>query len=101
MIIPSHRFIQVIVPIVSTALADGDQLVRVLVLKPLCAQMFQILKQKICGLANRRLFYLPFSRDIQLSLETITKISDVVRACAKAGGILLSLPEHLLSFQLT
>src|SRR5690606_15239855 len=36
----------VIVPIAAAALADGSKLVRVIVLKPLSSQMFQLLVQK-------------------------------------------------------
>ncbi|KAJ7272729.1 hypothetical protein B0H12DRAFT_592863 [Mycena haematopus] len=90
----------VIVPIISSALADGQQLVRVIVLKPLAAQMFQLLKQRVCTLANRRLFYLPFSRDVPLDPAKIRQIFDLFKECALSGGILLCQPEHILSFQL-
>ncbi|KAJ7272609.1 hypothetical protein B0H12DRAFT_1007977 [Mycena haematopus] len=90
----------VIVPIISSALADGQQLVRVVVLKPLAAQMFQLLKQRVCTLANRRLFYLPFSRDVPLDSPKIREIFDLFKECARSGGILLCQPEHILSFQL-
>ncbi|KAJ6485692.1 hypothetical protein C8R45DRAFT_997523 [Mycena sanguinolenta] len=90
----------VIVPIISAALADGEQLVRVIVLKPLAAQMFQLLKQRVCTLANRRLFYLPFSRDVPLDLTKIRQIFNLFKECVRSGGILLCQPEHILSFQL-
>ncbi|KAJ6485650.1 hypothetical protein C8R45DRAFT_278518 [Mycena sanguinolenta] len=90
----------VIVPIISAALADGKQLVRVIVLKPLAAQMFQLLKQRVCTLTNRRLFYLPFSRDVPLNPTKIRQIFDLFKECAETGGILLCQPEHMLSFQL-
>ncbi|KAJ7483148.1 hypothetical protein FB451DRAFT_100343 [Mycena latifolia] len=90
----------VIVPIVSVALANGEQLVRVVVLKPLSAQMFQLLKQRVSGLVSRRLFYLPFSRDIQLDCAKIQQIVALLKECATVGGILLCQPEHILSFQL-
>ncbi|KAJ6561052.1 hypothetical protein DFH09DRAFT_921131 [Mycena vulgaris] len=90
----------VIVPIISASLADGEQLVRVVVLKPLSAQMFQLLKQRLCGLVHRRLFYLPFSRDIQLDAAKIEQIVALLKECARIGGILLCQPEHILSFQL-
>ena len=92
--------LQVIVPIVSTALANGEQLVRVVVLKPLCTQMFHLLKQRVCGLANRRIFYLPFSRTVSLDADQSRVIYDMFKACAQEGGILLCQPEHILSFQL-
>jgi hypothetical protein len=51
----------VIVPIVAAALADTTQLVRVIVLKPLAMQMFQLLVRKLGGMLNRRVLYLPIS----------------------------------------
>ena len=81
-------------------MADGDLLVRVVVLKPLCTQMFHLLKQRICGLANRRLFYLPFSRSVSLDAQQVGTVCRMFRACARDGGVLLCQPEHILSFQL-
>ena len=81
-------------------MADGEQLVRVIVLKPLCTQMFHLLKQRVCGLANRRLYYLPFSRSVSLDMKMIGIIYGMFKACAQDGGILLCQPEHILSFQL-
>jgi hypothetical protein len=62
--------------------------------------MFQLLKQRVCSLANRRVFYLPFSRDIPLNSAKIQQIFDLFTECARSGGILLCQPEHILSFQL-
>ncbi|KAF7371022.1 hypothetical protein MSAN_00736400 [Mycena sanguinolenta] len=78
----------VIVPIISSALADGEQL------------MFQLLKQRVCTLANRRIFYLPFSRDVPLDFAKIVQIFNLFKECARSGGILLCQPEHILSFKL-
>ena len=62
--------------------------------------MFHLLKQRICGLANRRLFYLPFSRNVSLDTDKVRIIRDLFEACARDGGVLLCQPEHILSFQL-
>ncbi|KAL1679094.1 hypothetical protein EV122DRAFT_210576 [Schizophyllum commune] len=90
----------VIIPITSTTCADGLNLACVIVLKPLCSQMFQLLSQRISGLADRRLYYLPFSRDTTINSTTIRAISHLFKECASNGGVLLCQPEHLLSFQL-
>ncbi|KAL1736788.1 hypothetical protein EV714DRAFT_242226 [Schizophyllum commune] len=90
----------VIIPITSMACADGNNLACVIVLKSLCSQMFQILSQRISGLANRRLYYLPFSRDTEIDGATVQAIGGLFKECASNGGILLCQPEHLLSFQL-
>ncbi len=90
----------VIVPLVSAALADSRKLVRVVVLKPLAKQMFQLLVERLAGLPNRRIFYLPFSRDVKATPETVQKIRGFFEECARIGGILVTQPEHILSFRL-
>ena len=90
----------VIVPIVAAALADQKKLVRVVVLKPLAPQMFQSLVKKLGGLLNRRVFYMPFSRSIRLDVQQAMQIRRSYEECMATGGVLLTQPEHLLSFEL-
>ncbi|KAF8539120.1 hypothetical protein BDD12DRAFT_883199 [Trichophaea hybrida] len=90
----------VIVPIVAASLADTTKLVRVVVLKPLSGQMFQTLVQKLGGLVNRRIFFMPFSRGIKMGKEEIRVVQKLYDDCMKSGGILLVQLEHLLSFKL-
>jgi len=90
----------VIVPIVSAALADGEKLVRVVVLKPLATQMFRLLVQKLGGLTGRRIFYMPFNRGIGVDSTVATQIRGLYEECMRTRGILLVQPEHLLSFKL-
>ncbi|RPB26636.1 hypothetical protein L211DRAFT_804139 [Terfezia boudieri ATCC MYA-4762] len=90
----------VIVPIVAAALADTSKLVRVVVLKPLSSQMFHLLVQKLGGLLNRRIYYLPFSRQVELDPTKVGLIWKLYAECMERGGILLSQPEHILSFKL-
>lgn len=90
----------VIVPIVATALADGGKLVRVVVLKPLSTQMFRLLVQKLSGLTNRRIFYMPFSRSVELDKTKATHMRQLYDECMRVRGVLLVQPEHILSFKL-
>jgi len=90
----------VIVPIVAASLADGAKLVRVVVLKPLSGQMFQTLVQKLGGLVNRRIFFMPFSRGASLGKEQIEMVKSLYDDCMLSGGVLLVQPEHILSFKL-
>lgn len=93
----------VIAPAVTAALADGSLLVRVVVAKPQSRQMFHMLVSKLGGLLNRRIFNLPFSRDLQLRLNTVDKaqtIQDECQRCIDVGGVMLVQPEHILSFKL-
>lgn len=90
----------VIVPIVAALLADGTKLVRVIVLKPLAGQMFQMLVQKLGGLVNRRIYFMPFSRGVAMGKKEIADVRRLYQDCMKNGGILLVQPEHILSFKL-
>ena len=96
----------VIIPIVATALADGEQLVRVVVPKALTVQMFESLVARLGGLTNRPIYYLPFSRTpeydyigevISLQIDDLHKI---MSQCIAERGILLAQPEHVLSLKL-
>ena len=89
----------VIIPVMSSALADGKQLVRVVVLKPLAKQMFAVLVCRLSGLANRRIFYLPFSRDVKASTAS-QDLQPLFDSCRRERGILVVQPEHILSFKL-
>ncbi|KAH9056908.1 hypothetical protein EDB87DRAFT_1157643 [Lactarius vividus] len=90
----------VIVPLVAATLADGSNLVRIVTLKPLSNQMFQLLLGRISGLTDRRIFYVPFSRELKMSTSVVQSISTLYRRCAKDGGVLVVQPEHILSQKL-
>lgn len=90
----------VIVPIVAATLADRSKLARVVVLKSLSEQMFQLLVSKLGGLIGRRIYRLPISRSLTPSLAVAHMIQKVYEECMACGGILLVQPESLLSFEL-
>jgi hypothetical protein len=90
----------VIAPIVAASLADGTRLVRIIVAKPQSKQMTQMLISKLGGLLDRRLFFLPISRSLQMDESVAHQIDQICRECMEGGGVLLVQPEHLLSFQL-
>jgi len=90
----------VIVPIVAAALADGKKLVRVVVLKPLSSQMFQVLLRTLGGMLGRRIFHMPISRSVRVDMHKARQIRSLCEECMRTGGILLVQPEHLLSFEL-
>ncbi|KAM0714645.1 hypothetical protein Q7P37_009943 [Cladosporium fusiforme] len=90
----------VIAPLVAAALADGSRLVRVVVAKPQSKQMAQMLISKLGGLVNRRIYYLPFSRDLSLDEVAVKILDGMLRECMANRGILLVQPEHILSFKL-
>ncbi|KAG1750381.1 uncharacterized protein EDB91DRAFT_686470 [Suillus paluster] len=90
----------VIVPLAAAALADGHKLVRVIVLKSLSAQMFQLLVERLSGLAQRRIFYIPFSRALSIDASKVQMYRDLMQECMDTRGILVVQPDHILSFQL-
>jgi hypothetical protein len=90
----------VIVPIVAATLADRSKLARVVVLKSLSEQMFQLLVSKLGGLIGRRIYRLPISRNLTPSLHSANLIQKTYEECMACGGILLVQPESLLSFEL-
>jgi Protein of unknown function (DUF3638) len=90
----------VIVPLVAATLAEGSNLVRVVTLKPLSNQMFQLLVSRLSGLANRPIFYVPFSRSLLMSSSMIRTISCLFKRCVTEGGVLVVQPEHILSQRL-
>jgi hypothetical protein len=90
----------VILPMVLATLADGEALARAVVLKPLSAQMFRLLVERLAGLMNRRIFYLPFSRQVVINQENLQDIEDLFNSCVSARGVLIVQPEHILSLKL-
>ena len=90
----------VIVPMVAWALADQQQLVRVMVLRPLSQQMFDLLVSKISGFLNRRIWSIPISRHLRMTPDKAQSIQNMYKTCALTGGILLVQPEHARSFEL-
>ncbi|KAG8928194.1 hypothetical protein FRC02_007248, partial [Tulasnella sp. 418] len=90
----------VIVPLAAAMLSDGERIVRVVVLRPLAPSMFQILAHRLGGLANRRVFYLPFSRTPRFTLNQAREVQQLFLNCIKARGVLVVQPDHILSFRL-
>ena len=90
----------VIVPIAAVVLADGDRLVRVIVPKPLIAQTVHLLTDRLGGLTNRRIYYLPFSRSLEVNRRKVAFLRQIMLECMQKRGILVLQPEHVLSFKL-
>ncbi|KAI9376640.1 hypothetical protein BJX61DRAFT_530656 [Aspergillus egyptiacus] len=80
----------VITPMVALRLSDGHQLLRIIVIKPLLRQSVDLLSQRLGGLLNRPIYYIPFSRTTCVGEDT----------CQRQKGILIVLSEQLLSFRL-
>ena len=91
----------VITPIVAATLADGHQLVRVIVPKALTVQMFEQLIDRLGGLTNRPIYnvFPSFSRH-DLLVGEVEEAYAKMSQCVEQLGILLVQPEHVLSLRL-
>ena len=96
----------VIIPIAAAALADGKQLVRVIVPKALTVQMYELLVARLGGLTNRPIYHLPFSRTPKYNVDgkvislQIDDLHKLMSHCMAERGILLVEPEHVVSLKL-
>ncbi|OBZ74845.1 hypothetical protein A0H81_05455 [Grifola frondosa] len=75
----------IIVPVIAATLADRTRLTLV---------------DRLGGLTNRRIFYMPFSRAINPDVDQVRVIQDLYEECMRVGGILVTQPDHILSFKL-
>lgn len=91
----------VIIPMIAAMLADRKQLFRVIVPKPLLLQMAQLLQARLGGLLGRTVKHVPFSRRTLTSKDSITAYLNLHRETLNEQGVILALPEHLLSFKLS
>ena len=89
-----------IIPLVAAAIADGSRLSRVIVLKSLSTQMADTLFNRLGGLVDRQVFFMPFSRKVEPKRDFSHRIQALLDDCVSRHGILLAQPEHILSFKL-
>ena len=90
----------VIIPLLVSALSDGNRLVRVIVLRSLLNTNYISLVQKLGGLLHKRVYIFPCRRDIHFSSSHLTTYKKVLSECQKLRGVVLTLPEYVLSFKL-
>lgn len=62
--------------------------------------MLHTLISKLSGILGRRIYQMPFSRDLRPSQEDADSIRAYCQDCIDHRGIMLVQPEHLLSFKL-
>jgi len=90
----------VIVPLLALSLANGDQLCRVTVLKSLFTTNFASLVYNLGGLLNRRVYIFPCRRDMPIDCNAAHMMLKLYKECVEQEGVVLTLPEFRLSFQL-
>ncbi|GAB0134712.1 hypothetical protein EsDP_00003070 [Epichloe bromicola] len=87
----------VIIPIMAASLTSGSNLVCVIAGKPQAEQMIELLSNRLGGLLNRPIFFMPLSRSIRLTEAVARHIRDRLYECRDSRGVLFLQPEHMLS----
>ncbi|KAF2123668.1 hypothetical protein P153DRAFT_435751 [Dothidotthia symphoricarpi CBS 119687] len=90
-----------IVPMAMAILGNGNQLARLIVPKPLLPPTAQMIQSRLGGLVGRELRHIPFSRRTMPSPEILQLYSDLHQDMLRRCGVMLSAPEHVLSYKLS
>lgn len=88
-------------PMVATVIADKLRLARIIVPKALLLQTAQLLQGRIGGLLGRRVMHIPFSRKTPTERDVIRLFLDMHKEILASSGVVVALPEHIMSFQLS
>lgn len=86
---------------VACVLADGKNLMRVSIPKALLQQTAQLLQTRLGGLIGREISHIPFSRRTSTNEDRVKLFHRLHRDVQEKHAILLTLPEHQLSFMLS
>lgn len=79
----------------------NNSLFRIVVPRQLLLQSAQIMQAKLGGLLNREIVHIPFSRKTPTNKTLMQAYSHLHAHVQSRKGIMLALPEHLLSFRLS
>ncbi|PYI28973.1 hypothetical protein BP00DRAFT_438002 [Aspergillus indologenus CBS 114.80] len=90
----------VITPMAALSLADGSEICRIIVPKPLLRQSWNLLTQQLGGILGRPVYQIPFSRATPIDKGMIRNLRTIYEECKRSRGVLLTLSEHILSFRL-
>ena len=85
----------------AAVLADTKKLMRVIIPKPLLLQTAQLLHARLGSLLGREIRHVPFSRKTSTDHEHIKSYLKIHKDILKSHGVMLALPEHILSFNLS
>lgn len=88
-------------PTAAIVLADTSKLCRVVVPKSLLLQTAQVLQSRIGGLVGRRMRNVPYSRRSLCDAAILSLYHRMHTEMLEKGGVMLCLPEHILSFTLS
>ncbi|RSL78521.1 hypothetical protein CEP52_017624, partial [Fusarium oligoseptatum] len=69
--------------------------------RPLLLQTAQVIQSRIGGLVGRVVRHIPFSRRSPMRMDTINLFQSIHKDIRDSGGVMLCLPEHIMSFKLS
>ncbi|KAL3481036.1 hypothetical protein BJX99DRAFT_254014 [Aspergillus californicus] len=90
----------VVTPIVLCALGDGKTLVRLVVPDSLLLQTAQMIQSRLGDLVGREILHIPFARRSPTGPDSIRKYRAFHEETLQRYGIMLTIPQHVLSFRL-
>lgn len=90
-----------IIPMVAAVLADSKRLLRVIVPIALLVQTVQILQARLGNLLGREVRNIPFLRKTATSTNTIDAYVDLHSEIMSSSGVIVALPESIMSFKLS
>lgn len=85
----------------NSVLADRKRLCRLIVPKALLFQTAQIIQTRLGGPVGRIVRHIPFTRRSPANTETLQRYQALHRSTLESGGVMLCLPEYILSFKLS
>ena len=85
----------------AAVLADTKNLLRVVVPQSLLVQTSQLLQARLGGLLGREIRHVPFSRKTPTDDDTIKTYFELHERVKLLSGVIVALPEHILSFKLS
>ncbi|XXH02381.1 hypothetical protein Hte_008756 [Hypoxylon texense] len=89
-----------IVPMTVAALADGQNLARLIVPKALLMQTAQTMQSRLGGLVGREVIHVPFSRRTRSTVTMLELYENLHRDTRERKGLVLTSHENVLSYML-
>ncbi|KAJ4252346.1 hypothetical protein NW762_010944 [Fusarium torreyae] len=90
-----------IMPMAAILLADTTHLCRLIVPRALLLQTAQVMQSRLGGLVGREVCHTPFARRSPTDEQALELYHSLHKRTLASGGVMLCLPEHLLSFKLS
>ncbi|CAG9940265.1 unnamed protein product [Clonostachys rosea f. rosea IK726] len=90
-----------ILPMAAAVLANKQELCRIIVPRALLHQTAQVIQSRLSRLIGRVVTHIPFSRRTPTKAQFLGHFREIHENALACGGIMLCLPEHILSFKLS